>query len=122
MRQGPLRRERESRSGGKAMDFGWNGDGDIIAAVDFLVARPEFDPSRIAVFGLSMGGEGAIGAAATDSRISAVVADVAVWTVAGAGHTEGLRVAPVEWEATVIGFLERSLGPVLSQRRPRGGL
>jgi pimeloyl-ACP methyl ester carboxylesterase len=62
-------------SGGRAMDFGWNGEADIAAAVDFLATRPDVDPTRIGVVGLSMGGEEAIGALAADDRIRAVVAE-----------------------------------------------
>lgn len=62
-------------SGGTAMDFGWYGDLDIAAGVEFLASRPEVDPGRIGVIGFSMGGEEAIGAAAADPRIRAVVAE-----------------------------------------------
>jgi len=62
-------------SGGTAMDFGWYGDLDIGAGTEFLASRPEVDPSRIGVIGFSMGGEEAIGAAAADPRIRAVVAE-----------------------------------------------
>jgi uncharacterized protein len=34
---------------------------------------------------------------------------VTVWVVPGAGHTQGLSVAPTEWEHTVISFLDASL-------------
>jgi hypothetical protein len=37
-------------------------------------------------------------------------AQVAIWTVDGAGHTAGLRTAPDQWERRVTGFLDRSLG------------
>jgi pimeloyl-ACP methyl ester carboxylesterase len=63
------------RSGGRAMDFGWYGDQDTGAAVSFLRTQPDVDQERIAVMGLSMGGEQAIGAAAADPRIRAVVAE-----------------------------------------------
>jgi dienelactone hydrolase len=63
------------RSGGRAMDFGWYGDEDVAAAVTFLESRPDVDADRIAVLGTSMGGEEAIGAAAGDDRIKAVVAE-----------------------------------------------
>jgi len=62
-------------SGGTAMDFGWYGDLDIAAGSAFLASRPEVDPGRIGVVGFSMGGEEAIGAAAADPRIRAVVAE-----------------------------------------------
>ena len=176
-------------SSGRAMDFGWFGDLDIRAAVDFLVGRSDVDPERIAVVGLSMGGEEAIGAVGADPRIAAVVAEgvsartdadkdwlsdvygwrgwvqerlewaqysftdmltsaakpetlagsaraasprqilliaggdtpdevtaathimvgannVSVWIVPGAGHVQGLAVAPEDWEQVVVGFLE----------------
>jgi pimeloyl-ACP methyl ester carboxylesterase len=63
------------RSGGDGMDWGWYGDLDIAGALDYLDSRPEVDPSRIAAVGLSMGGEQAITAAASDPRIKAVVAE-----------------------------------------------
>jgi len=62
-------------SGGRAMDFGWFGDADIAAAVDWLERRADVDPQRIAAVGMSMGGEEAIGAAAADGRLQAVVAE-----------------------------------------------
>jgi pimeloyl-ACP methyl ester carboxylesterase len=69
-------------SGGDGMDLGWYGAADTSAAVDLLLTRPEVDPSRIAVLGLSMGGEEAITAAGADGRIAAVVAEGATRRVA----------------------------------------
>jgi pimeloyl-ACP methyl ester carboxylesterase len=71
------------QSGGRAMDFGWYGDADVGAAVDVLAERDDVDPARIGAVGMSMGGEEAIGAAAGDSRIRAVVAEGATNRVAG---------------------------------------
>jgi uncharacterized protein len=65
-------------SEGKAMDFGWYGNEDIRGAVTFLTAQDNVDARRIAVVGLSMGGEEAIGAAATDNRIAAVITEGAL--------------------------------------------
>ncbi len=62
-------------SDGAAMDFGWYGDLDIAAGTEYLASRAEVDPDRIGVVGFSMGGEEAIGAAAADARIRAVVAE-----------------------------------------------
>jgi uncharacterized protein len=62
-------------SAGRAMDFGWYGVPDVAAAVSHLVGRSDVDADRIAVVGLSMGGEQAITAAAADRRIRAVVAE-----------------------------------------------
>jgi len=56
------------------MDFGWYGEADVSAGVSYLAGRSDVDEGRIAVVGLSMGGEEAIGAAAA-RRIRAVVAE-----------------------------------------------
>lgn len=87
-------------SGGRAMDLGWFGDEDVRAGVDLLVTRPEVDPDRIGVVGLSMGGEEAIGAAATDPRIRAVVAEGAEQRVA----------ADKAWMADAYGLAGRVQG------------
>jgi dienelactone hydrolase len=81
-------------SGGRAMDFGWYGDADLAGAVGYLAARPEVNGSRIAAVGLSMGGEEAIGAAANDSRLTAVVAEGAT----------GRRAADKAWLSEEYGF------------------
>jgi pimeloyl-ACP methyl ester carboxylesterase len=183
-------------SDGRGMDFGWYGERDVAAALDFLSARPDVAADRIGVLGLSMGGEEAIGAAGVDPRIRAVVAEgatnrvaadkgylaaygvrgdlqrgidwgtyalagllsgapepsplrdsvaaaqadgtptpmllitagdieteglaadyldeaapdaVEIWTVPGAGHTEGLRTDPAEWRRRVLDFLDDAL-------------
>jgi dienelactone hydrolase len=62
-------------SGGRAMDFGWHGTRDLTAALSWVERQPGVDPERIAVLGLSMGGEEAIGAMGADRRIAAVVAE-----------------------------------------------
>jgi alpha-beta hydrolase superfamily lysophospholipase len=62
-------------SGGRAMEFGWWGDRDCDAAVSFLARQPGVDPGKIAVLGLSMGGEQAIAAVGSDPRIRAVAAE-----------------------------------------------
>jgi pimeloyl-ACP methyl ester carboxylesterase len=62
-------------SDGRAMDLGWFGDRDVDGAVDFLGRQPDVGDGRILAVGLSMGGEEAIGAAATNRRICGVVAE-----------------------------------------------
>jgi uncharacterized protein len=63
-------------SGGRGMDLGWYGDPDVVAAFGFLAARRDVDAGRIGLFGLSMGGEEVIGAAAAPRvRVRAVVAE-----------------------------------------------
>jgi uncharacterized protein len=72
------------RSGGTAMEFGWYGDLDIAAALSYLESRPEVDHARLGAVGMSMGGEQVVGAAATDTRIRAVVGE----GVTGRGYTD----------------------------------
>jgi pimeloyl-ACP methyl ester carboxylesterase len=92
-------------SGGKGMDLGWFGDSDTRAAVDYLTTRVDVDPERIAVVGLSMGGEEAIGAAGTDTRIKAVVAEGAT------GRTAADKTWLVE-EYGVAGGVQRALDAI----------
>ena len=65
-----------------------NGLGDnaqpaIAAGLDYLEHRPEVNPERIAGFGLSLGGEVLLDAAAHDRRLAAVVSDGAARPVDG---------------------------------------
>jgi pimeloyl-ACP methyl ester carboxylesterase len=62
-------------SSGRAMDFGWYGDRDVNGAVQFLARQSDVGNGRILAVGMSMGGEEAIGAAASNPRICGVVAE-----------------------------------------------
>ncbi len=68
-------RRGEGVSEGEPNIFGWGGDKDIYAALDFLEDRPDVDPSRIGGIGLSVGGELMLQAAAEDERLAAVVSE-----------------------------------------------
>jgi pimeloyl-ACP methyl ester carboxylesterase len=107
------------RSAGRAMDFGWYGDQDVSGAVTFLAGRPDVDPARIAAMGMSMGGEQAIGAAAADPRIAAVVVEGATARTAAdnawLSEVYGLRGAFSErWQ----GLLEYGLTDLLTAAGP----
>jgi dienelactone hydrolase len=92
------------RSGGQAMEFGWFGNQDIAAALSYLQARPEVDPQRLGAVGISMGGEQAVGAVATDARIRAVVGEgVTGRTAADKGWL------PQHWR----GWIQRGIDAVL---------
>jgi uncharacterized protein len=90
------------RSGGHAMDFGWWGNRDLAAAVSFLGRQAGVRAGKIAVLGESMGGEQALAAAGSDSRIRAVVAEGATGQQAAdhgwlPGGTEGTLQRGMEW-------------------------
>jgi len=65
------------RSGGDGPGYVLKFAQDIMAAVDYVARRPETDGRRIGVIGHSMGGSGAILAAAMDRRIGAVASSSA---------------------------------------------
>ena len=68
-------RRGEGASEGEGNMFGWGGERDVFAALDFLESRPDVDPERIGGLGLSVGGELMLQAAAQDERLAAVVSE-----------------------------------------------
>ena len=62
-------------SEGHSNGFGDNAQAGLDAGLDYLARRPDVDPSRIAGFGVSLGGEVLLEAAARDRRLAAVVSD-----------------------------------------------
>jgi hypothetical protein len=68
-------RRGEGASDGDSNAFGWGGDKDILAAIDFLKQRPDVDAGRIGGIGLSVGGELMLQAAAEGADLDAVVSD-----------------------------------------------
>jgi pimeloyl-ACP methyl ester carboxylesterase len=62
-------------SDGRSNGLGYNAQPAIDAALDYLARRPDVQPERIAGFGVSLGAEVLIEAAARDRRLRALVAD-----------------------------------------------
>ena len=62
-------------SGGEYVTVGALEPRDLISVVDFAAHRPEVDPDRIGVLGVSLGGATVILGAAADKQIRAVVDD-----------------------------------------------
>jgi uncharacterized protein len=86
-------------SEGHSNGLGDNAQPGIDAALGWLSRRPDVDPSRIAAFGTSLGGEVALEAAARDPRIRAVVSDGAARPQ---DSTEAADLGPAE---KTFGFL-----------------
>ena len=70
-------------SDGHSNGLGDNVQPAVAAGLDYLEARPDVNPERIAGFGLSLGGEVLLEAAAHDHRLAAVVSDGAARPVDG---------------------------------------
>ena len=68
-------RRGEGKSEGDSNLLGWGGDKDILAAIEFLKARPDVDPGKIGGLGLSVGGELMLQAAAETEELAAVVSE-----------------------------------------------
>jgi fermentation-respiration switch protein FrsA (DUF1100 family) len=68
-------------SGGDVLTFGGDEYLDVVAAVDYLQARPDVDPKRIGVMGFSLGASASLLSGARDSRLAAVAADAPGATV-----------------------------------------
>ena len=68
-------RRGEGESEGDPNIFGWEGERDIHAAVEYLQSRPDVDPDRIGGIGLSVGGEMMIQAAAESPALRAIVSE-----------------------------------------------
>jgi uncharacterized protein len=109
-------RRGEGESEGDGNMFGWGGERDIVAALDYLEDRPDVDPHRIGGIGLSVGGELMLQAAAQDDRLAAVVSE-------GAG-TRSLREEVHEFEGVELATalpalaLKTTAVSVFSNRRP----
>ena len=84
-------RRGEGKSDGDPNSWGWGGDRDVKAAIDYLQRRPDVDPDRIGGIGLSVGGEMMIETAAETDELKAVVSE-------GAG-ARGRR--PRTWTRTI---------------------
>jgi hypothetical protein len=68
-------RRGEGESEGDPNIFGWKGERDVRAAVEFLRSRPDVDPQRIGGIGLSVGGEMMMEAAAESDGLAALVSE-----------------------------------------------
>jgi dienelactone hydrolase len=68
-------RRGEGRSEGDPNSWGWGGDRDVKAAIEWLQQRSDVDPDRIGGIGLSVGGEMMIETAAETDELKAVVSE-----------------------------------------------
>jgi pimeloyl-ACP methyl ester carboxylesterase len=74
-----LRNSGESQ--GTITTLGYLEAGDVRAAVDYLLSRPDVNPQRIGLLGMSMGGATVLRAAARIPEVRAVVAEAAYTSI-----------------------------------------
>jgi len=74
-----LRNHGESQ--GSVTTLGYLEAGDVRAAVDYLLSRPDVSPRRIGLMGMSMGGATALRAAARIPEVRAVVVEAAYTSI-----------------------------------------
>lgn len=110
-------RRGEGASEGDGNAFGWGGDRDILAAIEFLERRSDVDPGRIGGIGLSVGGELMLQAAAEGANLHAVVSDGA-GTRSVAEQLDGELSGPGKWLALPFVVTVTAATAVLSDSAP----
>jgi dipeptidyl aminopeptidase/acylaminoacyl peptidase len=108
-------------SGGSQTTLGYSEPEDVLAAVAFLQARDEVDPTRIVLVGESLGGASVLRAAARLPDIAGVVAQAAYSSIEdniaeGVQRITGLPAFP--FAPLIILFGERETGARIAAVRP----
>jgi hypothetical protein len=118
-------RRGEGESDGDPNSFGWNGDKDVLAAVDYLKSEQGIAPGRIGGVGLSVGGEMMLEVAGETDALAAVVSEGAGTRtlsedVDAFGGAEKLLIMPflVTKTASVAVFSSSSPPPKLMDLMP----
>jgi pimeloyl-ACP methyl ester carboxylesterase len=113
-------------SEGHSNGLGDNAQPAIDAALDYLENRPDVRPDRIAGFGVSMGGEVLIEAAARDPRLRALVSDGGArpQDAEAAGENQPLEGLSTDLQLAVVRAISGmrpsgSLNPLIGRIAPR---
>jgi uncharacterized protein len=103
-------------SDGHANGLGDNAQPGLKAGLDYLKRRPDVQPGRIAGFGLSLGGEVLLEAAARDRRLAAVVSD------GGARPRDMDRASDADASQRAVTWLQLQMVRGISGMRPSRSL
>lgn len=108
-------------SGGEVAALGTLDVNDVLGAVDYLMTRPDVEPARIGLHGVSMGAAAGIIAAAQDLRVRGVIAEEpvsslhdAVWTA----YRDRLSLPAFLFRDITLWLVERRLTEPLSEVSP----
>jgi dienelactone hydrolase len=96
---GPLHRE--------GLHFRPDWEKVVTPVVDFALKLPGVDPQKIALMGISFGGELAPRAAAFEKRVAALIANDGIYDYGATNLTH----FPAEWRATVLQMLTAKEAP-----------
>lgn len=104
-------------SGGDLVTWGDRERLDLKAGLDYVAARPDVDPTRLGVFGFSMGGTVALLVAEEDARVRAVAAAGSYPSLeADARYSYGkwgpLSLQPVLWTMRQAGIDVEAVNPM----------
>jgi uncharacterized protein len=110
-------RRGEGESDGDGNAFGWDGDRDIRAAIEFLKRRSDVEDGRIGGIGLSVGGELMLQTAAEGGDLDAVVADGA-GTRSAAEQLDGELTGAEKWLSLPFVLTQTASTAVFSNSLP----
>lgn len=99
-------------SGGDAVLWGWWGEVDVSAGIDYLAGRPDVGAGCIGAIGMSVGGEQAISAAGIDRRLRAVVSEGA--TARGARDEGDPAAGPGGWFVRYMDWASRTAAGLMT--------
>lgn len=108
-------------SEGEMVTYGYAETNDVLAAVDYLLARPDVDPQRIGILGGSLGAATAIRAAARSMHLKAVVVESAFTSLEDEiafNFTAFSGLPPVPFAPLTVAFAQRQTGRRISEVRP----
>lgn len=108
-------------SGGGAVTLGAKEPRDVRGAVSYVLSRPDVDPARVAVQGVSQGASSGILAMADDPRIAAIVAESAFTDLRGVvdrGFEDFIDLPSFPFAPITVFIVERRVGASADDVRP----
>jgi len=108
-------------SEGEMVTYGYSETDDVLAAVDYLLSRPDVDPERTGILGGSLGAATALHATARSTNLKAVVAESAFTSLEDAVASSftvfsGLPAFP--FAPLTVAFAQWQTGLRISEVRP----